>query len=105
MNQSSRISEWGEEVDTIVVVQGCDLEFRAWGDFLRILAHDVERHVMQDGGILRSVVLTVSGTIFVHDGIKATHGADFPRRLLRDAFRRIVHEQEITRECRVLLCQ
>jgi len=41
--QGDRISELGEKVDKIVVVPGCELEFRTSRHFLRILAHDVER--------------------------------------------------------------
>ena len=68
-HQGNRISELREEVDEIIVVPGCDLEFPTEGSLPGILAHDVESHVAQHGEILRSIVHTVSGPIFLHDDI------------------------------------
>jgi dihydroxy-acid dehydratase len=69
--QGNRISELGKEVDEIIVIPSCDLEFPTEGGLPGILAHDVESHVAQHGEILRSIVHTVSGPIFLHDDIKA----------------------------------
>ena len=75
--QGNRISELGEEVDEIIVVPGCDLEFPTEGSLPGILAHDVKSHVARHGEILRSIVHTVSCAIFLHDDIKAPMEAIF----------------------------